>query len=79
MTEEFIQITVRLGTVFVVDASGPHFRPGWQIFGPNWMVEQGHLPDYFTPKTRATCELLRAMGELTPQQVACANAALDVL
>lgn len=53
--------------------------PGWRISGDGWMIEQSELPADFPPIARAACELLRRFGEFTPQQRACANAAIQEL
>jgi len=73
------EITVGLGRVLVIDNAGPHDELGWQLSGGNWMVTQCDLPADWPPLARAACELLRAMTEFTPQQAACAKAAIEEL
>lgn len=70
------EITVRLGTVFVVGRSGFGPEPGWELSGENWMITQGRLPEDWPHLARGACQLLREMHEFTPQQRACANACI---
>lgn len=79
------EVTVKVGKVLVVghadDGTGMamEYQPGWQISGVNWMISRRDLPDDWPPLARAACELLRALEVFTPQQAACAKAAIEEL
>lgn len=88
--DDTVAATIRLCTVPVMRFS-EDFRqvtadraPGWATFveshGPGaTMMISADLPEWLPPIARGACILLRQFGEFTPQQAACANAALATL
>jgi hypothetical protein len=58
--------------------------PGWCVLTEtngkgSQMITTTTLPRWLPPIARSACQLLRVLVELSPHQIACANAALAVL